>query len=88
MPRVLSFVYEECRIFIGMLSVINQSVIVLPVIAPHFNFIIFPPHFRKTASAKERKFIKRKKKRVRVKQHTHFPLVSAMEMAIWQAILT
>jgi hypothetical protein len=26
--------------------------------------------------------------RVRVKQRTYCPLVSAMEMAIWQAILT
>jgi hypothetical protein len=26
--------------------------------------------------------------RVRVKQRTYFPLVSATEMAIWQAILT
>ncbi len=26
--------------------------------------------------------------RVRVKQRTYFPLVSIMEMAIWQAILT
>jgi hypothetical protein len=26
--------------------------------------------------------------RVRAKQRTYFPLVSAMEMAIWQAILT
>jgi hypothetical protein len=26
--------------------------------------------------------------RVRVKQHTYIPLVSATEMAIWQAILT
>jgi hypothetical protein len=28
------------------------------------------------------------KLRVRVKQRTYFPLVAAMEMAIWQAILT